>query len=409
MGAPDPRLANATGTKLSDQVSTSDHWAFKPIKNPPVPDVQDTNWVNTPVDAFIVAKLEDNGMKPSPLADKRTLIRRATFDLIGLPPTLKETKDFLDDDSPDAFAKVVDRLLASPHYGERWGRYWLDTARYADTKGDVKKNKEDFHYPYAWTYRDYVIRAFNEDKPYNQFIVEQIAADKLNLTGTEPERSGGDGFSHLGRTVQRNNNDIINDRIDVVTKGFLGLTVTCARCHDHKFDPIPTQDYYSLHGVFNSSIEVAPVVVGKINYSSTNYMDFAKSIRSMKINWQRCKAKERPIAETRRTEKSNPKQEDKIRDEMRRTGVNPSRCARRAPWCWWTAPSRRIRRSSFVARRRTKARSLRREFLEILSPAEPPAFSGAAADGWNWPSASPAKQSVDRAGHRQPDLDASFW
>src|SRR5262249_53289200 len=143
---------------------------------------KDTNWITSPVDNFIVAKLEENGMKPSPIADKRTLIRRATFDLTGLAPTLKEMEDFLADNSPDAFSKVVDRLLDSPQYGERWGRYWLDTARYSDTKGDVKKNKEDFRYPYAWTYRDYVVRSFNDDKPYNRFIMEQIAADKLNLT-----------------------------------------------------------------------------------------------------------------------------------------------------------------------------------------------------------------------------------
>jgi hypothetical protein len=274
MGAPDPRAA--TGTNQYATILAKDHWAFKPIKNPPVPDVHDTNWIKTPVDAFILAKLEEKDIKPNVMADKRTLIRRATFDLTGLPPTQQEIKEFLDDQSPDAFAKVVDRLLASPHYGERWGRYWLDTARYADTKGQVNKNKEDSRYPYAWSYRDYVIRAFNEDMPFNTFIMEQIAADKLNL----PEKKAGDlaamGFLTLGERFGGNNNDVINDRIDVVTKGFLGLTVTCARCHDHKFDPIPTRDYYSLYGVFNSSVEVAPVVIGKPDSGSTNYAHYLK-------------------------------------------------------------------------------------------------------------------------------------
>jgi mono/diheme cytochrome c family protein len=280
MGVPDPRVASTNGTNLYASQLAKDHWAFKPVKNPPVPEVQETNWIKTPVDTFILAKLEEDGMKPNPVADKRTLIRRATFDLIGLPPTQQEIKDFLEDDSPDAFARVVDRLLASPHYGERWGRYWLDTARYADTKGQVNNNAEDYHYPYAWSYRDYVIRSFNQDMPFSQFIMQQIAADKLNLA----EKNVGDlaamGFLTLGERFGGNNNDIINDRIDVVTKGFLGLTVTCARCHDHKFDPIPTKDYYSLYGVFNSSIEESPVVISKVNSSSTNYINYSKQYES---------------------------------------------------------------------------------------------------------------------------------
>ncbi|MDB6021322.1 MAG: Protein of unknown function (DUF1553)/Protein of unknown function (DUF1549)/Planctomycete, partial [Pedosphaera sp.] len=271
MGAPysKPSASLAKNAGKSDR----DHWSFKQIKKSPVPAVKDTNWISNPVDNFIVAKLEENGMKPSPIADKRTLIRRATFDLIGLAPTLKETEDFLNDNSPDAFAKVVDRLLASPQYGERWGRYWLDTARYSDTKGDVKQNQEDFRYPFAWTYRDYVIRSFNEDKPYNRFILEQIAADKLNL----PDRStlAAMGFLTVGDHFNSSANDIINDRIDVVTKGTLGLTVTCARCHDHKFDPIPTKDYYSLRGIFASSVEPKEYpILGKIEMTP-QYQEFA--------------------------------------------------------------------------------------------------------------------------------------
>lgn len=279
MGAPDPRMMSAAIAKNYGKTER-DHWSFKPIKKYSVPEVKEKDWVTTPVDAFIVAKLEENGMKPSPVADKRTLIRRATFDLIGLAPTLKETEDFLEDDSTNAFAKVVDRLLATPQYGERWGRYWLDVARYSDTKGDVKIQKEDFHYPYAWTYRDYVIRAFNEDKPYNRFLVEQIAADRLSM-GQDHSSLAAMGFLTVGARFNDNINDILNDRIDVVTKGCLGLTVTCARCHDHKFDPIPTKDYYSLRGIFASSVEPREEpLLGPLNMTP-EYLEFAKKVNAL--------------------------------------------------------------------------------------------------------------------------------
>ena len=180
------------------------------------------------------------------------MIRRVTFDLIGLPPTVAEVDAFLADESPEAYRKVVDRLLGSPRYGERWGRHWLDVARYADTKGYVFDAER--RYPYSYTYRDYVIRAFNEDLPYDRFLVEQIAADRLP-SGEDRRPLAGLGFLTVGRRFLNDDNDIIDDRIDVVTRGLLGLSVTCARCHDHKFDPIPTEDYYSLHGVFASSFE----------------------------------------------------------------------------------------------------------------------------------------------------------
>ena len=249
MGAPDPRgkpqapIATARKEK---------HWAFQPVQSPAIPAVKNKAWVKTPIDNFILSKLEAARLAPSAPADKRTLIRRATFDLTGLPPTPAEVEDFLRDNSPEAFARVVDRLLASPHYGERWGRYWLDVARYADTKGYVFE--EERRYPYAYTYRDYVIRAFNEDLPYDQFIVEQIAADQLPL-GDDKRPLAALGYLTLGRRFLNNVPDIIDDRIDVVSRGMMGLTTGCARCHDHKFDPIPTKDYYSLYGVFNSSHE----------------------------------------------------------------------------------------------------------------------------------------------------------
>jgi hypothetical protein len=263
MGAPDPRSAIAAQKQWADD--KTNHWAWQPVKRVPIPEVSNPDWCQTPVDNFILAKLDENGLKPNPPADKRTLIRRATFDLIGLPPTQQEVEDFVNDDSPGAFAKVVDRLLASPHYGERWGRHWLDVARYSDTKGQPRRNTEDNANPFAWTYRDYVIRSFNENKPYNIFILEQIAADRLTTSARNPTNLAALGFLTVGDHFMGMQNDILNDRIDVVTKGFLGLTVTCARCHDHKFDPIPQKDYYSLRGIFDSSVEpkVEPVI-GKI-------------------------------------------------------------------------------------------------------------------------------------------------
>jgi hypothetical protein len=264
MGAPDPRSLVAKGSSPAYGGIGRDHWSFLPIRKQAVPAVTDAGWCSTPVDNFVLAKLEENSMTPNPQADKYTLIRRATFDLTGLPPTESEVQRYLVDDSPDAWAKVVDRLLDSPRYGERWGRYWLDVARYADTKGDTPQ-KEDPRYPFAWTYRDYVIDAFNSDMPYNRFIMEQLAADRLvseerrqhkadpNAVDVRPLAAL--GFLTLGNRFENSTNDIINDRIDVTTKAFLGLTVSCARCHDHKFDPIPTADYYSLYDVFANTAE----------------------------------------------------------------------------------------------------------------------------------------------------------
>jgi hypothetical protein len=228
------------------------HWAFQPVRRPALPAVRNAAWPRTSVDRFILARLEAKGLSPSPPADRRTLIRRATFDLLGLPPTPEEIAAFEADSSPDAWDRVIDRLLASPHYGERAARHWLDVARFADTKGYVFF--EEAEYPWAWTYRDYVIRAFNDDLPYDRFIVEQLAADRLPL-GKDRRPLTALGFLTLGGRFMSNTHDIIDDRIDVVCRGLLALTVGCARCHDHKFDPIPMRDYYSLYGVFASSAE----------------------------------------------------------------------------------------------------------------------------------------------------------
>ncbi len=256
MGAPDPRVTGAGGSKLTGLTDKAKaHWAYQPVKSPRVPEVRSASWVRTPVDSFVLARLEQNEMKPSPQAAKEALIRRATFDLTGLPPTPEEVRAFAQDQSPNAFERVVDRLLSSPHYGERWGRFWLDTARYSDTTGAEQNNRrEDYRYPYAWTYRDYVIKAFNEDRPYDQFLKEQIAADLMPETAKDPHRLAGLGFLTVGKRFQ-NPNDTIDERIDTLTKATLASTVSCARCHDHKFDPVPTADYYSLHGIFVSTVE----------------------------------------------------------------------------------------------------------------------------------------------------------
>lgn len=264
-GAPDPRVPLVASGKSYGGVGRL-HWAFQPVQKPAVPAVKNTAWVQSPVDAFVLARLEAAGLAPNPQADKRTLIRRVTFDLTGLPPAEPEIQRFLADDSPDAFAKVVDRLLGTPAYGERMARHWMDVARYSDTKGDPPR-RDDPRFPHAWTYRDYLIGAFNSDKPYPQFITEQLAADRLvadaaakaRAAKREPPDDQGIlaalGFLRLGNQHDGRRNDIIDDRIDVTSKAFLGLTVSCARCHDHKFDPIPTKDYYSLYGVFANTAE----------------------------------------------------------------------------------------------------------------------------------------------------------
>jgi mono/diheme cytochrome c family protein/cytochrome c553 len=228
-------------------------WSFQPVQNPLPPPVKDKDkaWARSPIDRFILAKLDENGLSPAPAVAKPTLIRRASFDLIGLPPTPEEVDAFVADDAPDAFARVVDRLLASPHYGERWGRYWLDVARYGE---DQAHSFQPRLYPNGFRYRDWLVRALNRDMPYDQFIIEQIAGDLLE--GPERlDRLAAPGFFACGPVYYGDSRkyDQYADRIDTLTRGFLGLTVACARCHDHKYDPIPTTDYYALAGVFSST------------------------------------------------------------------------------------------------------------------------------------------------------------
>jgi hypothetical protein len=267
MDAPWPETGTAVRSATPDsglKITEKDRafWAFQPVKPPPLPVVKDRAWVQSPLDHFVLAKLEEKGLRPAAPADRRTLLRRVTFDLIGLPPTPEEIDAFLADDSPDSFAKVVERLLASPHYGERWGRHWLDVARYGEDQAHTFQSRK---YPDGFRYRDWVVKAFNTDLPYDRFIQMQIAGDLLPLTLPSPPggEGGGEGRNdrlaalgyfalgpvYYGRAVA----DELDDRIDTLCRGFLGLTVACARCHDHKFDPIPTRDYYSLMGIFSST------------------------------------------------------------------------------------------------------------------------------------------------------------
>ena len=269
MGAPLPR-PGARDDKIKSSART--HWAFQPVKQIAVPTVKNQSRVQSPVDAFIIAKLERAGMQLANPANKRTLIRRATYDVIGLPPTPEEVAAFVADESPNAFAKVVDRLLASPHHGERWGRHWLDVARYASSDG-----------PYAFTYRDYVIRAFNDDLPYDLFLLQQLAADQLGV-GEDKRVLAGLGFLTLGRQFE-NIHDTIDDRIDVVTRGTMALTVTCARCHDHKYDPIPTRDYYGLHGIFASSVAPDEMPLLEIAPDPKAYAEYLSKRKPLQEKW----------------------------------------------------------------------------------------------------------------------------
>ncbi len=239
------------------------HWAFQPPRAITAPRVKNTAWPKTDIDRFILAKLEAAGVAPAPSADPRTLIRRMSFDLTGLPPTNEEVEVFTTEvrkNRNTAIAQLIDRLLASPRYGERWGRHWLDIARYSDTKGYVYA-REERRFVHAPAYRDWVIRAFNDDLPYDRFLLLQIAADQLAVTNS-PDLAAM-GFITGGRRFIGVTHDIIDDRIDVVTRGAMALTVACARCHDHKYDPIPTKDYYSLYGVFHGCddrlVPLAPV------------------------------------------------------------------------------------------------------------------------------------------------------
>ena len=266
MGLPWPKEAEPTTTVPTTHPfviteAQRNHWAFQPVQASAPPDVSDPSWVITPIDRYVLAKLESKNLRPNPAADKRTLLRRVTYDLTGLPSTPQETLEFLSDNSPHAFAIVVERLLGSPQYGERWGRHWLDVVRYADTAGDVA----DYPVPQAYRYRNYVIDAFNTDKPYDQFVREQLMGDVLAKNAPREkyaELITATGYiavtRRFGYDRYRDQHLTISDTLDTLGKSMLGLSIGCARCHDHKFDPISAADYYALYGIFSSTVYPFP-------------------------------------------------------------------------------------------------------------------------------------------------------
>ncbi|MCH8045871.1 MAG: PSD1 domain-containing protein [Planctomycetes bacterium] len=263
MGAPWPASKGEPIANVKKQYDwkklRGEHWAWKPVGKHAPPSVQNKSWPKNDIDRFLLARLEAAGLSPAAPAERRVLIRRAYFDLIGLPPTPEEVLAFEKNQRPDAYAQLIDRLLAMPQYGERWGRHWLDVARYSDGFGGFSNNAA---LPHAWQYRDWVVGAFNRDLPYDEFVKQQIAGDLMKVEGAATAT----GFFALGPTygsdggdpdsVSQAKSETLDDRVDTLTRAFLALTAACARCHDHKFDPIPQQDYYSLAGVFNNSKNV---------------------------------------------------------------------------------------------------------------------------------------------------------
>jgi mono/diheme cytochrome c family protein len=275
-GLPVPTDRMGSGVKSSPGGHAAEeakkYWAYQPVRRPSVPAVRNTSWVRTPIDAFILARLEEHGLQPVPPADKVTLIRRAYFDLLGLPPTPEQIDAFVQDTSPQAWERLIDQLLASPHYGEKWGRHWLDVVRYAETNGFERDGPK----PFVWRYRDYVIRSFNDDKPFDRFILEQLAGDEL--PGYQPEAIIATGFYRLGiwddepADPEQALYDHYDDILTTVGQAFLGMTINCARCHEHKADPIPQADYYRLLAFFR---EIRPFSQTRDVRSPNNLTDIS--------------------------------------------------------------------------------------------------------------------------------------
>jgi len=328
MGAPDPRegdTADPAAPRKKMGMSVADgrgFWAFQPVVRPQLPAVRDMSLAATPIDRFVVAALEEKGLAPAAPASRRVLIRRAYFDLTGLPPTPEQVERFVNDPAPDAFATVVDELLESPAYGERWGRHWLDVARYADSNG----LDENVAFGNAWRYRDYVVQAFNRDKPYDEFVREQIAGDLIATDdpALRQERLIATGFLSLGAKVlaepdkTKMQMDIIDEQVDTLGKAFLGLTLGCARCHDHKFDPVPTADYYALAGILRSTKTMEPQGAGIVSRWWENSIASAaeeeqsathtKQVADLKARITAATAEEKPTleAELKELEKKAP-------------------------------------------------------------------------------------------------------
>lgn len=320
MGAPDPRN-EATSIVPSGLSGMSieegrQFWSFKPVERTAIPLVSSKEWIQTPVDAFILSKLEAMSLRPAVQADRRTLIRRVTFDLVGLPPTPIEIDAFLSDESPDSFERLVDRLLADPGYGVRWGRHWLDVARYADSNG----LDENLAFGNAWRYRDYVVDSFNCDKPFNRFLIEQIAGDQIEDANLESRT--GTGFLVLGAKVlaepdrEKLMMDTIDEQLDATGKAFLGMTLGCVRCHDHKFDPIKQTDYYGLAAIFKSTKTFGDTNFGAIKH--WNEFSFASNEEREKL-----KSIDAEIAKKKEAATGYRNQAmEKIRSEARSKGAD---------------------------------------------------------------------------------------
>ena len=259
MGAPDPRKGGPVKVikREIDIKAGQQFWSFQPITTPPIPAVKASSWPASTIDRFILAKLEAAGLQPVADADRTALLRRVTFDLIGVPPSPEEMDAFAADQSPDAYERVVERLLASPQFGERWGRHWLDLSRFAESSGGGRS----MIFPEAWRYRDYVIRSFSDDKPFDRFVLEQLAGDLLPADSPQQreEQLVATALLALGPTNYEEQDkqalefDVVDEQIDTIGRTYLGMTIGCARCHDHKFDPIPTRDYYAIAGILRST------------------------------------------------------------------------------------------------------------------------------------------------------------
>ena len=257
LGAPDPRdAAKSSAPAEIDWDAAKTYWAFQTPVRQQLPEIAKSDWPLRKIDWFTLAKMEEHGLSPNPPADKRSLVRRVWLDTIGLPPTSTAVDAFVSDESPDAFERLVDGLLGSPHFGEHWARMWLDVARYAEDQAHIVGNNQSLFYPNAYLYRDWLISAFNEDIPFDRFVRLQLAADFLEPDNEQHHAALGFiglGPKYYARGMAEVKADEWEDRVDTVTRGLLGLTVACARCHDHKFDPIETEDYYALAGVFAST------------------------------------------------------------------------------------------------------------------------------------------------------------
>ncbi|HYR58917.1 MAG TPA: DUF1549 domain-containing protein, partial [Chthoniobacteraceae bacterium] len=325
MGAPDPRDGTAKIVKKYDTSEAKKWWAYQPVQKPAAPEVKDTAWPRGDIDKFVLAGLEAKGIKPVADADKLTLLRRIYFDLIGVPPAPRAIDAFVRDTAPDAFSKVVDRLLASPQFGERWGRHWLDVARYAESSGkDV-----NIAFPHAWRYRDYVIDSFNADKPYDRFIREQIAGDLLPFKNDaqKAEQCVATGFLAIGAKALNEQNpkqfalDVADEQIDTMSQSILGLTVACARCHDHKFEPIPQREYYSLAGIFLSTDTRYGTSQGIQNRHSTELIELPADAGAKSLS------KTLPAAERAKKEETLAKLKQEQREmfaERMKTRSDPS-------------------------------------------------------------------------------------